>query len=192
MACREYNWPVVCPTQHERRDVYARLTDPHHFTGIHRFRFDDLGNGRGRAGAHTLVVNDGWTASPSRPQTVYSSAIKTPRPPVVEPGTLGVQKFGVQITTPKLIWIYRNGDGAHDGAPLLVKNCYKSLQQIYALATKAVSPLGGPCLRLYDQNLHAVTEPRELVDGAKYLATSGEPPAPGERLRRFLSPWILA
>lgn len=29
------------------------------------------------------------------------------RRPVVEPGTVGVQKYGVQMVCPKVIWIYR-------------------------------------------------------------------------------------
>lgn len=44
--------------------------------GVHRERFDELGNGRGLAGREYLYAHDGMTESPSRTHEVYSSVIR--------------------------------------------------------------------------------------------------------------------
>lgn len=173
------------------RNVWERLTDHQYYTGTHRERFDEFGNGRGLAGREYLFVNDGMTESPSRCHEVFSSSIRRPRRPVVEPGTLGIQRFGVQTVTPKLMWLYRNGDKHHSGTPYFLRNHVKTLQHFYQEATKAVEPLAGPVRKIYDQDLRVVSHLEDIVDGGKYLCSSGEPPTHPSRLEKFFSSWVV-
>ncbi|PHJ23653.1 doublecortin [Cystoisospora suis] len=182
-----------------RRNVFERLTDSAYYTGSHRERFDEFGNGRGIAGREYLYAHDGLTESPSRSHEVYSSVVKKPfrpplraaRKPVVTPGTLGVQRFGVQVAAPRLLWLYRNGDKHDDGTPFFVRPYIKSMEALYQQITKEITPIAGPVRRLLDQNFRVITDLEDIVDGAKYLCTSGEPPAPYDRLEKFLSEWVV-
>ncbi|XP_026194446.1 uncharacterized protein LOC34617830 [Cyclospora cayetanensis] len=173
------------------KTVFDRLTDSAFYTGAHRERFDELGNGRGLAGREYLYTHDGMTESPSRTHEVYSSVVRRPRKALVAPGTLGVQRFGLQTSPPRLLWLFRNGDKHHDGTPFFVKAHIKTLEALYQELTKVVTPIAGPVRRLYDQNLRIIGDLADLVDGAKYLCTSGEPPACAERLQKFLSEWVI-
>lgn len=174
-----------------RQSVFERLTNPQYFTGAHRERFDEFGNGRGLAGREYVYVNDGLTESPSRCHEVFSTVVKKPRSPVVEPNSLGIQKFGVQQITPKLLWLYRNGDKHDKGEAFFVRSHVKTLQHLYRDATKVIKPIAGPVRKLYDQELRPIRHLEELIDGAKYLCTSGEGPAPLDRLEKFLSGWVV-
>lgn len=40
---------------------------------------------------------------------------------------------------------------------------------------QVVTPIGGPVRRVFDQNLQVVVDLSDLVDGGKYLCTSGMP-----------------
>ncbi|GFE54629.1 doublecortin [Babesia ovis] len=173
------------------RDVFERLTDHRFFTGAHKERFDENGNGRGLAGREYLYIFDGYTQSTSRPHEVYSSVIRRPHKNVVPYGTLGLQKFGVQIATPKLMWLYRNGDKHHDGIAFYVRPFIKNMDILYQHMSKEMCLIAGPVRRIYDQNLRLVTSLDQIVDGAKYLCTSGEPPAPANRLRKFMDEWVV-
>ncbi|KAL8271559.1 hypothetical protein Esti_004594 [Eimeria stiedai] len=156
------------------KSVFDRLTDSAFYTGVHRERFDELGNGRGLAGREYLYAHDGMTESPSRTHEVYSSVVKKPRRALVAPGTLGVQRFGLQTSPPRLVWVFRNGDKHHDGSPFFVKAHIRTLEALYQELTKVVTPIAGPVRRLFDQKLRAVVDVADLVDGAKYLCTSGK------------------
>ncbi|KAL8430810.1 hypothetical protein ACSSS7_005693 [Eimeria intestinalis] len=256
------------------KSVFDRLTDSAFYTGVHRERFDELGNGRGLAGREYLYAHDGMTESPSRTHEVYSSVVKKPRRGLVAPGTLGVQRFGLQTSPPRLVWVFRNGDKHHDGSPFFVKAHIRTLEALYQeltkqqpkqlqrqlqqrqlqqllqqqlvqqqvqqqqlqqqlrqqqlqqepdsfvfgrlvfvprscdrreltrfcpcyhphclrgwllrctdacvrmhaffVCTQVVTPIAGPVRRLFDQNLRAVVDVADLVDGAKYLCTSGK------------------
>ncbi|EPR63093.1 doublecortin [Toxoplasma gondii TgCatPRC2] len=173
------------------KNVFERLTDTAYYTGSHRERFDEFGNGRGIAGREYLYAYDGLTESPSRCHEVYSSVIKRPRKPVVTPGTLGIQRFGVQIPAPRLMWLYRNGDKHDDGTPFFVRPYIKSMESLYQQITKEITPIAGPVRRIFDQNFRVITDLDDIVDGAKYLCTSGEPPAAYDRLEKFLSEWVI-
>ncbi|CDR95172.1 hypothetical protein, conserved [Babesia bigemina] len=173
------------------RDVFERLTDHRFFTGIHRERFDENGNGRGLAGREDVFLYDGNTESASRVHEVYSTVMRPPHERVLPRGTLGVQKYGVQIATPKLMWLYRNGDKFHDGTAFYVRPFIKNMDVLLFNMGKELTLIAGPIRRLYDQNLRQVTSVDEIVDGAKYLCTSGEPPAPAHRLRKFMSEWVV-
>ncbi|KAK2198238.1 bifunctional Doublecortin domain superfamily/Doublecortin domain [Babesia duncani] len=109
----------------------------------------------------------------------------------LSPGTLGVQRFGVQITPPKLMWIYRNGDKFHKGTAMYLKPCIRSMSQVYQIASKTLELYAGPVRRIYDQELNVVRNIREIVNGGKYLLTSGEGPANLDRLGNFLSEWVI-
>ncbi|CRH00487.1 apicortin, putative [Plasmodium relictum] len=173
------------------KNVFERLTDTNFYTGIHKERFDELGNGRGQIGTKDIFIYDGWPEAETRNHQIYSLDIKKPKNPVVTPGTLGIQKYGIQIATPKNIWIFRNGDKHHNGTLFLVKphiNNYKSL--LFEI-TKVLSPTIGPVRKIYDQNFRLVRSLEQLVDGAKYLCTSGDPPASIDRLQLFLSKWVV-
>ncbi|ORM40656.1 Protein doublecortin [Babesia sp. Xinjiang] len=195
--------------RHERapflkpRDVFERLTDHRFFTGAHRHRFDENGNGRGLAGREEVYIFDGNTESTSRIHEVYSTVIRRPHKTVIPYGTLGVQKFGVQIATPKLMWLYRNGDKYHDGIAFYVRPFIKNVDMLFFYISKELPLIAGPVRRIYDQNLRLVTSIEEIVDGAKYLCTSGrfyminikvtlgEPPAPAHRLHKFMDEWVI-
>ncbi|KAF8822485.1 hypothetical protein IE077_003671 [Cardiosporidium cionae] len=194
---------------HERT-VFDRLTDTAYFTGVHKERFDEYGNGRGLAGREYLFVHDGLTESPSRTHEVYSSVIKTrthlqnpniiqyvalslyaAKKSVVTPGTLGVQKYGVQIAAPKLMWLFRNGDKYHNGVPFFLRAHIQTLNALYYEISKKITPINGSIRKLYDQNLKQISRLEEIVDGAKYLCSSGEPPAPLAKMEKFLNPWVI-
>lgn len=173
------------------KNVFDRLTDTSFYTGIHKERFDELGNGRGLAGNENIFLIDGWTETATRTHEVYSTVIKKKRNPVVTPGTLGMQKYGIQIATPKNIWLYRNGDKYHSGMLFLVKPHIMNFNSLLFEITKVLSPIIGPVRKIYDQNFRVVKKIEQLVDGAKYLCTSGEPPASLDKLEIFLSKWII-
>ncbi|XP_053992704.1 doublecortin domain-containing protein-like isoform X2 [Hylaeus volcanicus] len=173
------------------RNVWERLTDYQLYTGIHKERFDEFGNGRGLAGREYVYLHDGMTESPSRTHEVFSSSIRYPRQPVVEPGMLGIQRFGVQTITPKLMWLYRNGDKHHAGSPYFLKSHVKTMQFFYQEATKVVEPIAGPVRKIYDQNLNVVSRLEDIIEGGKYLCSSGELPANTNRLEKFLSEWVI-
>ncbi|CDJ52911.1 hypothetical protein, conserved [Eimeria brunetti] len=120
------------------KTVFDRLTDSAFYTGTHRERFDEMGNGRGLAGREDLFAHDGMTESPSRAHEVYSSVIRRPRRALVSPGTLGVQRFGLQVSPPRLLWLFRNGDKHHDGVPFFVKAHIKTLDALYQELTKVL------------------------------------------------------
>ena len=44
---------------------------------------------------------------------------------------------------------------------------------------------------LYDQGFKQISSVSEIIDGAKYLCTSGEQPVAIDKLERFLSYWII-
>ncbi|BAM42262.1 tubulin polymerization-promoting protein [Theileria orientalis strain Shintoku] len=113
----------------KRRDVFERLTDHRFYTGIHRERFDENGRGRGMAGRENLYLFDGSTESFSRVHEVYSSALPRARPPVSS--RVPVRKFGLQVSAPKLMWLYRNGDKHHDGLPFYLRPFIKSMQVLH-------------------------------------------------------------
>lgn len=173
------------------KNVFDRLTDTTFYTGIHKERFDELGNGRGLAGNENIFLIDGWTETATRTHEVYSTVIKKKRNPVVTPGTLGMQKYGIQIATPKNIWLYRNGDKYHSGMLFLVKPHIMNFNSLLFEITKVLSPIIGPVRKIYDQNFRVVKKIEQLVDGAKYLCTSGEPPASLDKLEIFLSKWVI-
>lgn len=179
------------PSPDKTRDVFERLTDHRFFTGIHRERFDEKGNGRGLAGREYVYIHDGSTESASRVHEVYSTVLRKPYKKNTTAGTLGIQKYGVQISTPKLMWLYRNGDKFHEGTPFYVRPFIKSMDTLFMEMGKDLQLIAGPIRKIYDQNLHPVTRLDEIVDGAKYLCTSGEAPAPANRLGKFMSEWVV-
>ncbi|CRG97956.1 apicortin, putative [Plasmodium gallinaceum] len=179
-------------TNRKYKNVFDRLTDTNFYTGIHKERFDELGNGRGKAGTTDIYIHDGWTQAKTRNHEIYSSDIKkSKKNPVVTPGTLGIQKYGIQIASPKNIWIFRNGDKHHNGILFLVKPHINNLKTLFFEITKVLSPTIGPIRKIYDQNFRLVRSVEHLVEGAKYLCTSGDPPAPIDRLQLFLSKWVI-
>ncbi|KAF8822549.1 hypothetical protein IE077_003509 [Cardiosporidium cionae] len=185
------NQSRAAQSKRRERTVFERLTDTAYFTGAHKERFDEYGNGRGLAGREYLFVHDGLTESSSRTHEVYSSVIKTPKKSVVTPGTLGVQKFGVQIAAPKLMWLFRNGDKHHDGVPFFLRAHIQTLNALYYEISKKITPINGSIRKLYDQSLKPISRLAEIVDGAKYLCSSGEPPAPLAKMEKFLNPWVI-
>ena len=60
----------------------------------------------------------------------------TARRALVTPGTLGVQRFGLQTSPPRLLWLFRNGDKHHDGSPFFLKTHIKTLEALYQELTK--------------------------------------------------------
>ncbi|KAK1938399.1 hypothetical protein X943_000913 [Babesia divergens] len=179
------------PPQLKSRDVFERLTDHRFFTGMHRERFDENGNGRGLAGREDVYIYDGNTPSTSRIHEVYSTVLRKPHKPVIPRGTLGMQKYGVQISTPKLMWLYRNGDKFHDGVAFYVRPFIKNMDILFMEMSKELTLIAGPIRKIYDQNLQVITRLEDIVDGAKYLCTSGEPPATANRLKKFMSEWVI-
>lgn len=170
--------------------VFDRLTDTNFYTGIHKERFDDLGNGKGLVRSNETVFCDGYNESCLKNLDSYSSIIKKNKHPVVKPGTLGIQKYGIQMAAPKYIWIFRNGDKYHNGILFLVKTHINNWATLLCEITKVLSPNIGPVRKMYDQNFRVVKSLNQLVDGAKYLCTSGEPPASLDKLQIFLSKWV--
>ncbi|XP_952938.1 uncharacterized protein TA07545 [Theileria annulata] len=188
---RYHNKLFKNPEGLKERCVFERLTDHRFFTGSHRERFDENGRGRGLAGRENLYFFDGNTESYSRVHEVYSSVLPRQRRPMVPPNTLGVKKFGVQIEPPKLVWLYRNGDKHHDGVSFYIRPYIRTMKTLLIEIGKELTLIAGPVRKIYDQNLRPVTQLDDFVDGAKYLCTSGEPPASPEKLEKFMSEWVI-
>ncbi|CAA9988661.1 apicortin, putative [Plasmodium knowlesi strain H] len=193
------NFPleVGIPKEKERRrheNVFDRLTDENFYTGMHKQKFDAL---RRRAASKGicqnlklkhLQVEGGGITGGHPPRTIFQKKCKTS---VVTPGTLGMQKYGIQIAQPKNIWLFRNGDEHHNGLLFLVKPHVNNWKSLLSEITKVLSPTIGPVRIIYNANFRLVRTVKELNDGEKYLCTSGEPPARVDRLTRFLSPWVM-
>ncbi|SBT71698.1 apicortin, putative [Plasmodium malariae] len=123
---------------------------------------------------------------------IYSYYVKRVRScAVVTPGTLGIQKYGIQIARPKTICLYLNWDKYHNGLFFFIKPHVNNWKCFLFEITKVLSPIIGPIRKVYDQNFRLVKSVEDLIHGAKYLCTSGDPPASLDRLQNFLSKWIL-
>ncbi|ANQ08634.1 Uncharacterized protein PCOAH_00029850 [Plasmodium coatneyi] len=191
------NFPleVGTPKEKQRRrheNVFDRLTDENFYTGMHKQKFDTL---RSRAAAKGTSPNfnpnhlltGGCPPIEQYPGTIFQKCKRS----VVTPGTLGVQKYGIQIAQPKNIWLFRNGDEHHEGLLFLVKSHMHNWKSLLSEITKVLNPTIGPVRIIYNANFHQVRTVAALNDGEKYLCTSGEPPARLDRLTRFLSPWVM-
>ncbi|KAI4837800.1 doublecortin domain-containing protein [Plasmodium brasilianum] len=123
---------------------------------------------------------------------IYSYYVKRVRScTVVTPGTLGIQKYGIQIARPKTICLYLNRDKYHNGLFFFIKPHVNNWKCFLFEITKVLSPIIGPIRKVYDQNFRLVKSVEDLIHGAKYLCTSGDPPASLDTLQNFLSKWIL-
>lgn len=180
------------------RPVFDRLTDAAYYSGTHRERFDEYGLGRGLAGREYVYYFDGMTESSQRKHEVVSTVERHHRP--VTPTRRGLlsardiqSKHGVQALTPKLIWIYRNGDAYHEGERYFVKAHIQSMKQLYRELTPLVRPFGACAVReIYDQRGRKILRLEELLDNGKYLACEGQGPTRNTtRLGKFLSEYVV-
>ncbi|KAF7458849.1 doublecortin [Cryptosporidium felis] len=169
--------------EESKSSVFDRLLDPKLYTGMHKYRFDKDGNGLGKAGREYLFKEDGYTESTKRKHEVVSSPIKRHSYANITNSDF-LQKA-------KVIWLYKNGDKYDKGTIYYVKPYIRNMTQLLNEINRNVRLLGGPVRVLYDQSLKQINGVTEIIDGAKYLCTSGEQPATIERLERFLSYWII-
>lgn len=102
-------------------------------------------------------------------------------------------RHGIQSLTPKLIWVYRNGDAHHEGERVFIKAHIRSLPQLCRELTSVVRPFGACAVKeLYDQRLRKVSRLDELVDNGKYLACEGAGPTRKRtRIAKFLSEYVV-
>ncbi|EAZ51302.1 hypothetical protein [Cryptosporidium parvum Iowa II] len=166
-----------------KTSVFDRLLDPKLYTGMHKYRFDKDGNGLGKAGREYLFREDGYTESTKRKHEVVSSSIKRH-----SYANISSNDF---LQKAKVIWLYKNGDKYDKGTIYYVKPYIRNMTQLLNEINRNVRLLGGPVRALYDQGLKQINGVSEIVDGAKYLCTSGEQPTSIEKLEKFLSYWII-
>ncbi|SBT72591.1 apicortin, putative [Plasmodium ovale] len=174
------------------KDVFARLTDTKFYTGVHKERFAEMQKCSGKVTTADHYADGKVVIRMSRRGEVHSQTLTGKRHirAVVTPGLLGIQKYGIQIALPKNIWLYRNGDKYHNGLLFLVKPYVTNWKWLLTEITNVLVPIIGPVRNVYDQNFKRVKSVEELRDGAKYLCTSGDPPAVIDKLERFLSRWV--
>ncbi|KAL7066365.1 hypothetical protein ACR3K2_31870 [Cryptosporidium serpentis] len=163
--------------------VFDRLMDPKLFTGMHKYRFDKDGHGLGKAGREYIYRNDGYTESEERKHEIKPT-------PLIK---RSLTNFGSTKAIPraKVVWLYRNGDKYDQGTIYYVRPYIKTMNQLLNEISRSIRLIGGPVRMLFDQSLHPIHNVSDIIDGAKYLCTSGEQPAPIEKLERFLSYWII-
>ncbi|KAK9172687.1 Doublecortin/p25-alpha domain containing protein [Cryptosporidium meleagridis] len=166
-----------------KTNVFDRLLDPKLYTGMHKYRFDKDGNGLGKAGREYLFREDGYTESTKRRHEVVCSSIKRH-----SYANISSNDF---LQKAKVIWLYKNADKYDKGTIYYVKPYIRNMTQLLNEINRNVRLLGGPVRALYDQGLKQINGVSEIVDGAKYLCTSGEQPTSIEKLENFLSYWII-
>ncbi|OII75468.1 uncharacterized protein cubi_01989 [Cryptosporidium ubiquitum] len=169
--------------EESKSNVFDRLLDPKLYTGMHRYRFDKDGNGLGKAGREYIYREDGYTESTKRKHEVLGSPIKKHSYTSICSNDF-LQKA-------KVIWLYKNGDKYDKGTIYYVKPYIRNMNQLFNEINRNVRLLGGPVRVLYDQGLKQINGVSEIVDGAKYLCTSGEQPTSIDKLEKFLSYWII-
>ncbi|SBS84411.1 apicortin, putative [Plasmodium ovale curtisi] len=174
------------------KDVFARLTDTKFYTGMHKERFAEMQKCSGKVTTADHYADGKVVIGMRRKGEEYTQTFTGKRHirAVVTPGLLGIQKYGIQIARPKNIWLYRNGDRYHNGLLFLVKPYMTNWKWLLTEITNVLVPIIGPVRNVYDQNFKRVKSVEELRDGAKYLCTSGDPPAVIDKLGRFLSRWV--
>ncbi|CEL97699.1 unnamed protein product [Vitrella brassicaformis CCMP3155] len=163
-----------------KQNIFDKLTDSSQYTGAHKHRFDDSGQGRGIAGREEIVNVDGSTESTARKHAVEKTvdhAERAGRKPVVQ-GPLGQQKFGTQAETPISIWLYKNGDKHFKGVKFVVKKTIRNMDQFIAEANKqGCQPKSGVIRKIYKQNMKTVVKDlADFEDGEKYLCCGPEKP----------------
>ncbi|GAB66890.1 hypothetical protein PCYB_102400 [Plasmodium cynomolgi strain B] len=205
----EVGIPKVKKQRRRYENVFDRLTDENFYTGMYKQKFDTLRSRAASKGTCSNVnlnhlLTQGGDSTEQRPPPIWGKEqeqqqekcrtckmCRTSKTCVVTAGTLGVQKYGIQIAPPKNIWLFRNGDEHHNGLLFLVKPHTRNWKSLLSEITKVLDPTIGPVRTIYNANFRQVHRVEELNDGEKYLCTSGEPPARVDRLTRFLSRWVM-
>ncbi|VTZ69803.1 apicortin, putative [Plasmodium chabaudi chabaudi] len=194
-------------TTKQYTSVFDRLTDQTFYTGTHKKKFEalvkrklneqDMDNCLSKnLEIHKNIKNENIISQYSSPIGINQfekgkKKKKKEKNLVVTPGILGIQKYGIQIARPKSIWLYRNGDKHHNGLLFFIKPHINNLKLLLFEITKVLDPIIGPIRKMYDQNFKLIKNIQQLADGAKYLCTSGDPPASIDNLGKFMSKWVI-
>ncbi|KAJ3047531.1 hypothetical protein HK097_011456 [Rhizophlyctis rosea] len=149
-------------------DVTARLTDPKGYTGTHKQRFDEEGNGRGLVGRHDIVTFDGSTSSLHRDHTVKSDTDLRGRVEGEKPIVHQKSKQDDIGYTAKKIKLYEYAEKHEEGEDLVLNKTFPTMDTLRAHAAQLL-PAGKPKVIL-DQSLHEVQSLDQISDGGKYLA----------------------
>ncbi|VWU48825.1 apicortin, putative [Hepatocystis sp. ex Piliocolobus tephrosceles] len=185
--------------------VFERLTDQKFYSGIHKNKFENLVNDKKSKLKCNSHCNNDHTkkdnnSSYSNSNYNYNNSnynngrLNPPSPTTImkKPAhIMGLQKYGLQIAHPKVIWLYRNGDKYHNGKYFLIKPYIKNIETLLIEISQILFPIIGPIRKIYDQNFEVMHKLEDLIDGGKYLCTNGRPPAPLHMLKRFLSKWVV-
>lgn len=146
-------------------DVTSRLTDTSKYTGAHKERFGEDGQGKGLAGRENLVNNSGSTSSTARNNDIDHSTVHKSSKPVVAKKS-DAETFGV---TPPKIFLYQYADKNHAGEKLiLTKQKFPTWKQINEFMNQ-MQPTGKQKL-LVDQSMKEIKTMEEITDGGKYMA----------------------
>ncbi|SOV74419.1 apicortin, putative [Plasmodium sp. gorilla clade G3] len=158
-------------------NVFERLNDKQFYTGVQKNKFIEL-----------LEKNKNKSSYCYNNIKEFSTMMKKPCNNVVTPGTLGIQKYGIQTGRTKTIFLFNNEKKYDKGVYFLVKSYIKNIKSLCYEITKILQPSIGPTRKIYDQNFSLVRNVKDLINGGKYLCTSGDPPAPIRNLSlQFLS-----
>ncbi|SPJ09023.1 apicortin, putative [Plasmodium sp. DRC-Itaito] len=148
-------------------NVFERLNDKQFYTGVQKNKFIEL-----------LKNNKNKSSYCYNNIKVFPTMVKKPYNYVVTPGTLGIQKYGIQTGRTKTIYLFNNEKKYDKGVCFLVKSYIKNIKSLCYEITKILQPSIGPTRKIYDQNFSLVRNVNDLINGGKYLYTSGAPPAP--------------
>ncbi|KYO02373.1 putative apicortin [Plasmodium gaboni] len=158
-------------------NVFERLNDKKFYTGVQKNKFIEL-----------LKNNKNKSSYSYNNIKAFSTIKMKPCNYVVTPGTLGIQKYGIQTGRTKTIFLFNNEKKYDKGVYFLVKSYIKNIKSLCYEITKILQPSIGPTRKIYDQNFSLVKNVNDLINGGKYLCTSGDPPAPIRNLSiHFLS-----
>ncbi|CDO63056.1 apicortin, putative [Plasmodium reichenowi] len=164
----EHAPPLLKDIQDKRcTNVFERLNDKQFYTGVQKNKFMEL-----------LKNNKNKSSYCYNDIKVFSTMLKKPCNYVVTPGTLGIQKYGIQTGRTKTIFLFNNEKKYDKGVYFLVKSYIKNIKSLCYEITKILQPSIGPTRKIYDQNFSIVRNVNDLINGGKYLCTSGDPPAP--------------
>ncbi|KAJ3049686.1 hypothetical protein HK097_009351 [Rhizophlyctis rosea] len=150
-------------------DVTTRLTDTSGYTGTHKQRFTESGQGKGIHGREDRIIFDGNTSSASRDHSVKKStdSLSSSKPSLSTSKSLLTSMSDLSTPAPK-ITLFQYADKNHQGDRLVLsKQKFPTFKQLQDYTTKFL-PSGKPKIIL-DEDGTEVKSLDDIVDGGKYL-----------------------
>ncbi|KAH7831094.1 putative doublecortin domain-containing protein [Monocercomonoides exilis] len=84
-------------------------------------------------------------------------------------------KFGTQVTKPKVIFVFRNGDIHDSGTKITLKTTITTMDKLYQAVNAEVHLVTGSCRKIVSPMGKEIKTLAEFEDEGKYIALAGEP-----------------